>query len=185
MSQVKKAVWYQSHETTDKTAPVTRDINAGTWVRIEDYIPGHHALKVVRLSDGKPVRDPRTTRENLNKEKTFEQPNSQVMKTLPSPDGPIIEANNSEVSLRGSSNYGFFSSRDFGNIVKGPISFVAQPNEIRIGGMMTLNPLLMSGFPSTIVTQIPTLKWSLPSGQMLGPIAKDVALMSTLIGVFV
>jgi hypothetical protein len=40
----------------------------------------------------------------------------------------------------------------------------------------------MTGFASTMVTPIPTFQWSLPVGAMLGPIVKDIALISTLVG---
>lgn len=183
MSQTKNAVWYESFESDSKTSSLKKSVDAGTIVRIQDYNPTYHTLKVVRESDGKPIRPNRTTQKKIENGKLFEQPNTKVLKTLSAPDAPIIEVNDEEASIRGSSGYGFFSSRQFGNILKGPVSFSAQPHEVRIGGLMTLHPLLTSGFPSTIVTPIPTLQWSLPTASMLGPIAKDVALISTLVGV--
>lgn len=179
---IKSAVSYSEHETNDKNTSTRRSEFSGTLVKIQDYNPAHHSLKVVRLSDGKSLIEQGAREAKVNKSKPFEQPNSISFKTLKAPDGPIVEVNDSQASIRGSSNDGFYSSREFGNIIKGPTSFSAMPHEIRISGLMTLHPLLTSGFPSTIVTPIPTLQWSLPSATMLAPIAKDVALMSTLVG---
>jgi hypothetical protein len=178
-----QAVSYQSYEADSKTSSIKKNENAGTLVVIEDYNPAYHSLKLVRLSDGKPLRSHRSTETDLNKSKPFEQSNAKTLKTLPAPDGPILEVNDHQSSVRGSSTNGFYSYREFGNVIKGPTSLSAQPHEIRVGGLMTFHPLLTSGFPSTIVTPIPTFQWSLPSGAMLGPIAKDIALMSTLIGI--
>jgi hypothetical protein len=180
---IQSAVSYKEYETNEKNINLKKSEFAGTLVEIKDYNPAHHSLKVVRVSDGKPLVGNTTRDSNINKSKPFEQPNSISFKTLPAPDAPILEVNDSEASMRGSSGDGFYSSRQFGNIVKGPTSFSALPHEIRVSGLMTLHPLLTSGFPSTIVTPIPTLQWSLPSGAMLGPIAKDVALMATLVGI--
>lgn len=179
----KQAVSYTEFESKNKLTSLRKSSLAGTMVTIKDYNPAHHSLKIVRASDGKPLRQPQSTSGNITKAKPFEQSTAKTLKTLPSPDSPILEVNDHEASLRGSSNNGLYSSREFGNIVTGATSFSATPQEIRVGGLMTFHPLLMSGFPSTIVTPIPTFQWSLPSGGMLGPIAKDVALMSTLIGI--
>jgi hypothetical protein len=178
-----KAVAYKDFEQSNKTGSMKKSELAGTLVKIQHYNPAHHSLKVVRLSDGKPLVENRTTDENLNKSVPFEQSNAKTFKTLAAPDSPILEVNDSEASLRGSSTTGLYSSREFGNIVKGPTSFSVQPHEMRVGGLQTFHPLLTSGFASTIVTPIPTFQWSLPTGAMLGPIAKDIALMSTLIGI--
>lgn len=177
------AVSYKDHQQSEKNSTMKRSEFTGTLVTIQDYNPAHHSLKVVRASDGKPVRSNVTTAQNITKSKPFEQSNAKTFKTLAAPDAPILEVNDSEASLRGSSTNGLYSSREFGNIIKGPTSFSAQPHEMRMGGLHTLHPLLASGFASTIVTPIPTFQWSLPTGAMLGPIAKDVALMATLIGI--
>lgn len=177
------AVSYKEHEASGKTGNLKKSELAGTLVKIEHYDPTHHTLKIVRYSDGLPVRENINTTAIINKTPTFEQSNAVSFKTLPSPDSPIVQINDHEASLRGSSNEGLYSSREFGNIVKGATSFSALPHEIRVAGLMTFHPLLTSGFPSTIVTPLPTFQWSLPSGAMLGPIAKDIALMATLIGI--
>lgn len=177
-----KAVSYKEYQSQQGTNLAKSNL-AGTLVVVQDYNPAHHSLKLTRLSDGKPVIDNITRSQNVAKSKPFEQSNSKTFKTLPAPDAPIVEVNDTEASIRGSSSNGFYSSREFGNIIKGPVSFSAEPHEMRVSGLMTFHPLLMSGFPSTIVTPIPTFQWSLPTAAMLGPIAKDIALMATLIGV--
>ena len=179
----KKAVSYREYQADEKISDLKKSELAGTLVVIQDYNPAHHALKLTRLSDGKPVRDSITSSENVAKSKPYEQTNNKTFKTLAAPDAPIIEVNDTETSIRGSSTNGFHSTREFGNIVKGPISFSAEPHEMRVSGLMTFHPLLSSGFPSTIVTPIPTFQWSLPSASMLGPVAKDIALIGTLVGI--
>lgn len=178
------AVPYKEYQLTEKTSSNKKSELSGTKVIIDYYDPAHHTLKVRRASDGKPVVGNITTQENVTRAVPFEQTNAIAFKTLPAPDSPIVEVNDTEASIRGSSSNGFHSTREFGNIVKGPISFSAEPHEMRVAGLMTFHPLLMSGFPSTIVTPIPTFQWSLPSAAMLGPIAKDVALIGTLVGLF-
>lgn len=179
---MKQAVWYNDFRNDDKLTNVKKSELAGKLVQIQDYNPSSHTLKVVDAKTKKPIVDKIDTITDIQRSKPFEQENSKVLKTLPAPDAPIVEVNDSEASVRGSSDSGFYSSREFGNIVKGPISFSAQPHEMRMAGLFTLHPLLTSGFPSTIVTPIPTFQWSLPSGAMLAPIAREVALISTLIG---
>lgn len=178
-----QAVSYKAHEASDPNSSLKKSSEAGTLVIIDDYNPATHTLKIKRYDNGQPLRGPRTTQEKVSQPKPYEQSLAQTLKTLPAPDAPIVEVNDGEASIRGSSTSGLYSSREFGNIVKGPTSFSAQPHEMRVGGLQTFHPLLTSGFPSTIVTPIPVFQWSLPSAAMLGPIAKDVALMAALVGI--
>lgn len=180
MIKYKQAIPYDSFKSAVKDLP--RNKLAGTLVKIQDYNPSDHTLKIVNAETGEPLVPNVDINAEVVRSKGFEQPNSKSIKALAAPDAPIMEVSDSDASIRGSSNNGFFSTRESGNIVKGPISFSAQPHEIRVSGMMTLHPLLLSGFPSTIVTPIPVLQWSLPSAEMLGPIAKDIALIGTLLG---
>jgi hypothetical protein len=159
-----------------------RVVEAGTPVIIDEYLPASHSLKIRKLSDGKPLTENKDTTEEIVRSKGYEKKNNKVLKTLAAPDAPIVEVSDDEASMRGSSNNGFYSFREFGNVITGPTSFSAQPHEIRMSGLQTLHPLLLSGFPSTILTPIPVLQWSLPTGAMLGPIVKDIALIATLIG---
>lgn len=180
MIKNKQGIPYDSFKTKIKDLP--RNKLAGTLIKIADYNPSNHTLKIVNAETGEPLVPNVDISTEVVRSKGFEQPNSKSIKTLAAPDAPIMEVSDSDVSIRGSSNNGFFSTREFGNIVKGPTSFSAQPHEIRMSGIMNFHPLLLSGFPSTIVTPIPVFQWSLPSAGMLGPIAKDIALIGTLLG---
>ena len=105
-----------------------------------------------------------------------------MIKTLAAAGSPIMEVNDNYSSLRGNPDYGFFSYRQGGgNIVKGPISLATEPHQIKISGISTFNPLITSGFPSTIVTPIPTCVWSLPAAAAIQPLLKDVTIMATLV----
>jgi hypothetical protein len=179
----KQATSYSAFEQSNGTGRIKKSTLAGTLVEIKDYDPSTHSLKVVRHSDGKPILGKVSSNKKVNIPKQYEHNTSKSLKAFPSPDSPIVEVTDKEASIRGASNTGFHSSKDFGNIVKGPISFDAAMHEIRFNGLMTFNPLLVSGFPSTIATPIPTFVWSLPSGAMLGPIVKDLTLMATLTGI--
>ena len=176
----KTAIPYNNFKSQLNEIP--RNKLAGTFVKIKDYNPSDHTLKIVRADNGEPLIPNVDINAEIVRSKSFEQQRSKTLKNLPAPDAPILEVNDHDASIRGSGNNGFFSTRQFGNIIKGPMSISAQPHEIRVSGMMNFNPLLLSGFPSTIVTPIPVFQWSLPSGSMLGPIAQDIALIGTLIG---
>lgn len=177
-----KESWYTEFEANDKLRSPKKSVHAGTQVVIEDYIPETHLLKIKRLDDGQPLAGTYDTTGEVTRSKSYDQKKAKVLKTLAAPDAPIVEVDDDGASMRGSSNNGFYSYREFGNIITGPTSFSAQPHEIKMSGIMNFHPLLLSGFPSTIVTPIPTLQWSLPTGSMLGPIVKDIALIGTLIG---
>ncbi len=49
-----------------------------------------------------------------------------------------------------------------GTVIRGPVGFTSNPGELRIAGMWTFNDLLLSGAPSTILTPISVLRFSLP-----------------------
>lgn len=163
--------------------PVPRSCSEhkGTIVQIKDVNPSNHTLKVVRASDGQPLEDGAYVEGRIEQIKPYQANLSKWLKVSEFQDGAIVEVSEETVSIRGSSNNGFFSTSQFGNIIKGPTSFSAAPHEIRMTGVTTLNPLLTSCFPSTIVTPISTNVWSIPGASMLAPIAKDVSIMATLI----
>lgn len=154
----------------------------GTLVRIVDFDPAKHLVKVVTLADNKPLLKDQDTEEAPDQKKRYKHTGEKVLKTSQANDGPIISANDSFVSMRGNADYGFFSFREGGaNIIKGPISFGVEPQQIRISGLTTLNPIATSGFASTIVTPIPMTNWSLPTAAAIKPILKDVLIMGTLL----
>ena len=153
---------------------------AGTIVRIDDYDPINHLVKV-STRDGKPLEKDFETREAVVQKKPYEQPTSKIMKTSRAPDGPIMEVNNDNVSVRGNSGNGLFVYKEGGGtIVKGAFSAATTADQFKIAGMHTFNPIALSGFPSTIVTPIPTFLWAIPTTAAIKPILKDVAVMSTL-----
>jgi len=61
------------------------------------------------------------------------------------------------------------------------LRFIGMPNEFRMSAITTLNPLIISGFPSTIVTPLPTCVWSFPSAASIKPIMKSVLIASTIL----
>lgn len=154
---------------------------SGTPIRIKDYNPSKHLLKVVRVDNGEPLEEDLTILGEDTQVKPYEQVSSKCLKTSEKQDGPILQATDDAVSMRGSKESGFYSFAEHGNIITGPLSIAAAPQDIRLSGVNTLNPLITSGFPSTIVTPIPATLISIPGGAAMKQIAKDVVLMSILV----
>ncbi len=154
---------------------------AGTLVIIKDHNPSKHELKVVRERDGEPLEEDLMILGENTQVKPYEHPRSKSLKTAETQSGPIIEATDDMVSMRGSSADGFYSTNDHGNIITGALSVGAAPQDIRISGINTLNPLLTTGFASTIVTPIPTTLISVPGAAAMKQITKDVIVMSVLV----
>lgn len=162
--------------------PQGRSINAGTMVKIVEYDPAKHLIKVVRSSDNQPLEPDVQLDQDVIQQKAYSRPAGKSLKTLSAPGAPILEVTDSYASVRGNAEFGFFSFREGGgNIIKGPLSLGAIPSQIRLAGVTTLNPLLTSCFPSTIVTPIPTTIWSLPAASAIQPLLKDVTIMATLV----
>ena len=157
--------------------------HSGVLVKIVDYDPRHHRVKVVRADNNQPLRPSKTIDREINQAKAYEQQTAKTLKTFPGAEGPIVQVSNEEAKIQGSSQYGLVSSRQYGNIIKGPLSIEALPHEIRLSGINTLNPLLTSGFPSTMVTPLPTTMFALPGAALVGGMAKDIAMMSALMGI--
>lgn len=88
----------------------------------------------------------------------------------------------SAASMQGGPDHGFLSDAKLGNFVKGPFSITAHPDNIRIHGLWTLNPQLLSCIPSTIVTPVSVLNLNLPLSGAQELISEAVAMMATLIG---
>ena len=49
-----------------------------------------------------------------------------------------------------------------GTVMRGKVGFTGNPSDIRIAGLWKFNDLLLSAMPSTIMTPISVLKFSLP-----------------------
>ena len=162
--------------------PQGRSSNAGTMVKIIEYDPARHLLKVVRSSDNRPLEPDAQVQHNVAQGKQYSKPAGKSLKTLSAPGAPILEVTDSYSSVRGNGEFGFFSFREGGgNIIKGPLSIGAIPSQVRLSGITTLNPLITTCFPSTIVTPIPTTIWSLPAASAIQPLLKDVTIMATLV----
>jgi len=182
MTLRKKPELRNSNDNPANKIPKAYSENAGTLVRIVDYDPEKHLVKVVRLDNNKPLELDKETLEDINQKKTYDQPNSKVLKTSLASDGPIVESNEVFARVCGNDNHGFFSYREGGaNIIKGPLSIATQPHQVRLAGLSTLNPLITSGFPSTIVTPIPTCVWNLPSAGIIKPLLADVMTAATIV----
>ena len=54
------------------------------------------------------------------------------------------------------------AQRDSGVYINGAVSFTSQVDNIKIGGIYKLNPILSSCVPSTMITPVPTLVLDLP-----------------------
>lgn len=63
-----------------------------------------------------------------------------------------------------------------GTVIRGPVGLTTTPGEIRIAGMWTFNDMLLSGAPSTILTPISVLKFSLPMEDVQELIATTIAI---------
>ena len=161
--------------------PISKSKNAGLAVRIVDYDAERGLCKVVRLDTGEPlspdINSPTATRPS----KPYKTPQGKFIKTLSAPDAPSVTVTDSFAAMRGNDNYGFYTFREGGgNIIKGPLSIAADAHQVRVSGITTLNPLLTTCFPSTIVTPMPTLMWSLPAAGAIKPVLKDVIMMGTV-----
>lgn len=155
--------------------------HAGTLVRIKEYNPSKHLVKVVRAADGEPLEKDGMISQEINQTKPFDQRTAKVLKTSDKSDGPIVEVTDDMVSIRGTKDSGIYSTAQFGSIITGPLSIGAAPQDIKISGINTLNPLISSGIPSTIVTPIPVCLFDFPGAKAIGPITRDVATMAILV----
>jgi len=173
---------HRGNKSQNDFIPKAASPDAGRIVKIVDFDPSKHLVKVVDAKTNKPILLDQKVEKAISQKKKFEHTGEKILKTSLSGDGPIVSANDNFVSMRGNGDYGFFSYREGGaNIIKGPLSLAAEPHKIRLSGLTTLNPLITSGFASTIVTPIPATIWSLPTASMIKPMLKDMLVMGTLI----
>jgi hypothetical protein len=168
----------------DNPLPKSDSKHSKTLVKIKAYNESKHLVKVVRASDGEPLEEDIIVKGEIIQSMPFEKSATKTLKTVDTSDGPILEITDDSASLRGSPDNGFFSYNKFGNVIKGPLSITAAPQEIRLSGVTTLNPLITSCFPSTIVTPMPMTVWSIPGADMVGPMMKDVAVMASIVAVY-
>ena len=71
-------------------------------------------------------------------------------------------------------------SREGGIYLNGAVSITSQVDNIKIGGIYKLNPLLSTCMPSTMITPIPTLVMDLPI-KNLASISGIAAILQSLI----
>jgi hypothetical protein len=154
---------------------------AGVKVRIVDYDPSRHLVRAVMM-DGSPLAPDSPVDEKLHLEKKFEKHPSKSLKYSDDLNAPILEVTAELASMRGNKNYGFYTFKEGGgNIIKGPLSIATDPHQVRIAGLNTLNPLIISGFPSTIITPIPTTLFSIPGTGAIGSLMKNTIILGTLV----
>ena len=178
---IKENKSHRGNKGIGEMTPKAISEHAGTLVRITDYDKNKHKLKVVKLADNQPLDPDQETEEKIEQKKLYDHPNTRTLKVSEAADGPIVEATEDYVSMRGNGDYGFFSYREGGaNIIKGPLSIAAEPHQVRLAGLTTLNPLITSGFASTIVTPLPACVWSLPGAATIRTLLKDVLVAGTL-----
>lgn len=68
-----------------------------------------------------------------------------------------------------------------GTMIRGPVGFSGTPSDIRIAGMWKFNDVLLSAAPSTILTPIPVLRFSLPF-EVISNLAKSAGLLAIVGG---
>jgi len=179
---IRKNLEHRGNKSVRDKIPKSASEHSGTLVRIVDFDQSKHLVKVVKEVDNKPLLKDQTVDKAIEQKKRYEPTVEKVLKTSEANDGPIISANDNYVSMRGNDDFGFFSYREGGaNIIKGPLSIATEPHQVRLAGLTTLNPLITSGFASTIVTPLPTTVWSLPTAAMIKPLLKDILIMGTIL----
>jgi hypothetical protein len=92
------------------------------------------------------------------------------------PDGKVYKfrsASNAGVSVKdnkvaivGSRDNHITSDGQWGNFINGKTSIIAPPEQIRISGLWTFRPELLSTVPSTIVTPLPVFAFDPPTGNI-------------------
>ena len=162
------------------------NINRGTYeegilVTIDAYDPQRHLVKVSRQSDGSALEPDRSVDTPVQPPITYPVEDKKVFKASDDPAGPIVEVNSNFARLSGSPDYGFFSYGNGGNFIKGPVSIIATPDQVRLSALTTLNPLIVSGFASTIVTPLPTCVWAIPGADAIETLLSGVMMAATLI----
>jgi hypothetical protein len=68
-----------------------------------------------------------------------------------------------KVVMAGSADHHMSSDSIFGNFISGKTSILADVAQIRVSGMWTLNPVLLSCIPSTQTTPNATLRLDVPT----------------------
>lgn len=103
---------------------------------------------------------------------TFEHPLSEQS---------FLFAEQDAVGMVGNADVNMISTNEANNI-NGPLSIMAFPQDIRIGGLWTLNPALISTIPSTMATPIPTLVFTNPGMEFMKDISSTINVAASFVG---
>lgn len=83
-----------------------------------------------------------------------------VLKTRPDSSDMVIAGEGYSQLTSGACSVTVAS--DTGVFINGPLSLSSQIDNIKIGGIFKMNPILSSCLPSTLITPIPTFVMDLP-----------------------
>lgn len=83
-----------------------------------------------------------------------------VLKTTPDSSSMVIAGEGYSQIASGPNS--ITAQRESGIYINGAVSFTSQVDNIKIGGIYKLNPILSSCVPSTMITPVPTLVMDLP-----------------------
>ena len=154
-----------------------------TYGKIIDIRIGEDGLPEVKveLSNGEVVGGYEQGKPDLTPRLNVLQANYKIFKF--SENSPAsVQAKDDAVYLMGSKVNRFVSTRDFGNFVSGPTTFIEHPQNIRIGGVYRFNGQLTSTVPSTIMTPIPTLVLDIPGEATLRTLKNILTDFKQMIG---
>lgn len=87
---------------------------------------------------------------------------AKIQKYRPESSAGII-LRDDKVVMAGSTDHHIATDSIFGNFISGKTSILADVAQIRVSGMWTLNPVLLSCIPSTMSTPNATLRLDIPS----------------------
>jgi hypothetical protein len=160
-------------------------VEAQTGAVSEVYLQEDGAVFVKVVSNGTPVgkvSGPQFDR--INRKLRRINPvdvDYKIIKSSPQASGGL-KASPGWSGITGDQRTRIISTKGYGNFIVGPTTFVARPEEIRIGGAFKLNPLLTSTMPSTIVTPLPVLLYDPKIIDTLENITKQAADFLNVIG---
>jgi hypothetical protein len=88
----------------------------------------------------------------------------------------VLKLYDDKIIMAGSADHHISSDSIFGNFISGKTSILADVAQIRVSGMWTLNPVLLSCIPSTQTTPNATLRLDIPSknAKILSDITKTI-----------
>ena len=106
-------------------------------------------------------------------------PGTKTLKSSPDAESGVVVSTNVSRIHGNKDNYVMADER--GVTISGPMSFVSGSDQIRIGGLWTMNNQLLMTLPSTMATPTPMLIVNPPVKQFAS-LMKDAAVMIVLLG---